>query len=304
MDAALDWTLAQSFLAVAEAGSLSGAARALGMTQPSLGRHIAKIESQLNVSLFHRVQRGFALTEAGHALLPHARAMRAAAHSFALAAAGREETLAGPVRITASRVMAHFTLPPILADLRRKAPQIEIDLVASDDSENLLFREADIALRMYRPTQLDLVAQHIRDIPMALYAAPSLLDRSGMPQTLQDIMALPMVGFDRSDLILRRLQALGIPRKRRDFWLRCDDQLVYWQLVRAGAGTGAMQREIGDHDSAVVRLTHDDILPKLPLWITAPQALLAAPRMRFVFDHLVASLGKPGDPLDALRAKG
>lgn len=304
MDTPLDWTLAQSFLTVAETGSLSAAARALGMTQPSLGRHIEKIEAALQVTLFHRAPRGLTLSEAGHALLPHARAMRDGARAFSLAAAAREERMAGTVRITASRVMAHFTLPPILADLRRKAPQIEIDLIASDESENLLFREADIALRMFRPTQLDLVAKHIRDIPVALYCAPIMFNRYGIPFSKEDVLAMPIVGFDKSDLILRLMQSLGFPRQRRDFKLRCDDQLVYWQLVKAGAGIGAMQCEIGDREGAVTRLAPFVTLPKLPLWITAPQSLLAAPRMRFVFDHLAESLAKPADPLDALRAKG
>lgn len=304
MDEQLDWTLTRSFLAVAEAGSLSGAARALGMSQPSLGRHIEKIETILNVTLFYRAQRGVVLTDAALALLPHARAMREAAQNFSLAAAARQEGLAGTVRITASRVMSHYTLPPILADLRRKAPQIEIDLVATDETENLLFREADIALRMYRPTQLDLVAKHIRDIPMALYGAGSIFKRYGPPMRIEDILAMPMVGFDTSDLILRMMQSMGHPRQRRDFKLRCDDQLVHWQLVRAGAGIGAMQREIGDNDPAVYPIAPFVYLPSLPLWITAPQALLAAPRMRLVFDHLAEALARPPDPLDRHRVKG
>ncbi len=296
MDKQLDWTLTRSFLAVAEAGSLSGAARALGMTQPSLGRHITEIEATLKVTLFYRVQRGVALTEAGAALLPHARVMRDAAREFALGAAAREEGMAGTVRITASRIMSFYILPQIIADLRHKAPQIEIDLVASDESENLLFREADIALRMYRPTQLDLVAKHIKDVPMALYAAPSLLQRFGLPQTTEEVLTFPMVGFDKSDLILRLLQRMGHPRQRGDFKLRCDDQLVNWRLVCAGAGIGAMQRAVGDAELAVVPIAPFVYLPALPLWITAPQALLAAPRMRFVFDHLATALAKSPKP--------
>lgn len=296
MDRQLDWTLTRSFLAVAEAGSLSGAARSLGLTQPSLGRHIAEIEATLRVTLFQRAPRGVRLTEAGAALLPHARAMRDAARAFALGAAAREEGMAGVVRITASRIMSFYILPPIIADLRRIAPQIEVDLVASDESENLLFREADIALRMYRPTQLDLVAKHIMDVPMALYAAPSLLERHGTPQTIEQVLALPIVGFDTSDLVLRLLQRMGHPRQRGDFKLRCDDQLVHWRLVCAGAGIGAMQRAVGDGEPAVTRIAPFVPLPPLPLWITAPQALLAAPRMRFVFDHLIAGLAKPPIP--------
>lgn len=296
MDKQLDWTLTRSFLAVAEAGSLSGAARALGMTQPTLGRHIAEIETTLKVTLFWRVARGVALTPAGEALLPHARAMRDAAREFALGAAARQEGMSGTVRITASRIMSFYILPHLIADLRRKAPQIEVDLVASDETENLLFREADIALRMYRPTQLDLAAKHVMDVPTALYGAPSLLQRFGLPQTMDDVLKFPIVGFDRSDLMLRMLQRMGHPRQRGDFKLRCDDQLVNWRLVCAGAGIGAMQRAVGDSEPAVIAIAPFVYLPPMPLWITAPQALLAAPRMRFVFDHLAAGLVKPPNP--------
>jgi DNA-binding transcriptional LysR family regulator len=304
MDKPLDWTLAQSFLAVAEAGSLSGAARHLGLTQPSLGRHIAQIEASLKVTLFQRAPRGLRLTDAGQALLTHARAMREAAHGFALAAASRQQGLAGTVRITASQVMAHFTLPPIIADLRRLYPQIEIDLIASDSTDNLLFGEADIALRMFQPAQMDLVARHIIDVPMALYGAPSLLKRFGIPRDVNDVLAMPLIGFDKSDFMLRLLQRMGHPRLRGDFKLRCDDLLVQWQLVKAGAGIGAIHRDVGDREPLVTRFAPFIELPKLPLWLTAPQALLAAPRMRLVFDHLAQALAKRADPLDPFRGKG
>ena len=155
-----DWTLYRSYLAVAETGSLSAAARRLNLSQPTLGRPIADLEAALSTSLFTRIPQGLRLTDAGTLLLPAARQMRDAAAHIALLAAGRSETLTGTVRLTASRVVSHYLLPPILADLRHKEPGIDIELVPSDSTENLLFREADITLRMYRPTQLDTVTRH------------------------------------------------------------------------------------------------------------------------------------------------
>ena len=155
-----DWTLTRSFLAVAETGSLSAAARQLGLSQPTLGRHVADLEAQLGMPLFQRAPRGLIPTTAALNLLPHARAMRDAAARLHLAAAGQTETLAGTVRLTASRIVAHYILPAIIAELRQAEPGIEVELVATDATENLLFHEADIALRMYRPTQLDIVALH------------------------------------------------------------------------------------------------------------------------------------------------
>ncbi|WP_343080583.1 LysR family transcriptional regulator [Ostreiculturibacter nitratireducens] len=285
MSADPDWSLLRSFLAVAEAGSLSAAARATGISQPSLGRHIRELEAQFGVPLVTRAARGVELTEAGAELLPAAREMREAAARAALAAAGRSETLSGTVRITASRIVAHYVLPDMIAALRAEEPEIEIELVPSDATENLLFREADIALRMYRPTQEDLIAAHVADLPVGLYAAKRYLDRKGRPATVEDLLALDFVGFLTSDLILRTMRSLGVERRREDFGVRCDDQIVYWNLVRAGCGVGGMQRLIADPDPKLERLPLID-LPPLPVWLTAPEALRRTPRIRRVFDFL------------------
>jgi len=281
-----DWTLLRSFLAVAETGSLSAAARALGLSQPTLGRHIAELEAALNTPLFTRAPRGLEPTEAATAMIPAARQMRDAAARLTLLAAGHEGALAGTVRLTASRIVAYHLLPPILADLRQKEPGIEVELVPSDSSENLLFREADIALRMYRPTQLDVVTRHLGDLKMAVYAAKTYLDRVGRPQTPEDLLALEFIGFDRSDLVLRMMATMGIIRKREDFPIRCDDQVVYWALVRAGCGIGAAQTIFADADPLVERCAPFLDLPALPVWLTAPQALRQNPRIRRVMDHL------------------
>ena len=289
MDNLPDWTLLRSFLAVAETGSLSAAARVLEQSQPTMGRHIAEIEAALNLALFTRTARGLALTVEGKALLPHARAMKAAAQALSLAAAGRDADMSGTVRITASQIMATYILPRMLADLRVQEPQIEIDLVPSDTTENLLFREADIAVRMYRPTQLDLITRHLVDLPLGLYAAKTYLDRVGRPSTSDAVLALDIIGFDRSDAMLRMLSGLGICRTRGDFPVRCDDQVVYWNLVRAGCGVGGMQCLVADADPLVERVAPFIALPSLPVWLTAPEALRQTPRIRRVFDHLTAA---------------
>lgn len=230
------------------------------------------------------------------ALIPSARAMRDAAAHLSLAAAGRQETLQGTVRLTASRFVSHFLLPPMLARLRRAEPGIEIELVPSDSSENLLFREADIALRMYRPSQNDVVTRHLCDLPMAMYGAKDYLARHAPPQNLKDLQGHDIVGMDRSDMILRMLTFFGLTLKREDFPVRCDDQLVYWNLVRAGCGLGGAQTVIGDADPSVERVAPFLPLPPLPVWLTAPEALRQNPRIRHVMDHLAAefrSLPKP-----------
>lgn len=281
-----DWTLLRSFLAVAETGSLSAAARQIGVSQPTLGRHVRALEKALEVPLFTRAARGLALTEAGADLLPPAREMRAAAARAGLAAAGRAGTVSGTVRITASRIVSHHILPAMLAALRAEEPAIEIELLPSDQPENLLFREADIAVRMYRPTEPDLITAHVAELPLALYAAKSYLDRRGRPTTPEALLALDFVGFLTSDLILRSMRAIGIERRMGDFPIRCDDQIVYWNLVRAGCGVGGAQTGLADADPSVERLGIGPDLPSLPVWLTAPEVLRQNPRIRRVYDHL------------------
>lgn len=284
-----DWTLIRSFLAVAEAGSLSAAARATGISQPTLGRHVQSIEAELQVPLFTRTAQGQALTEAGQALLPAARAMQAAAAELALTAKGHAEGIEGTVRITASRVVSHVILPPILARLRQAEPGLQIDLVPSDTTENLLFGEADIALRMYRPTQPDLVARQIGALPLGLYAAKAYLDRKGRPATPDDLMRHDFIGQDRMDQIIRVMRGLGMEVGRSFFPVRCDDPLTYVELVRAGCGLGGILRAVGDPDPVLERIDVIPDLPSLPVWLTAAPRLRQSPRLRRVWDALAAA---------------
>lgn len=294
-----DWSLLQSFLAVAETGSLSAAARATGASQPTLGRHIRALESQLGVTLFHRTAAGLEPTEGALPLIDSARGMAEQAARLARLAAGQGEGLAGTVRLTASRVVSQYLLPPILARLRAEEPAIQIELVPSDTSENLLYNAADIALRMYRPEQLDIVARHVTDLPLGLYAARSYVARCGRPRTPEDLRHHPFVGYDRDERIIRLMRAMGHDVTRADFPLRCDDQVVHWELVRAGCGIGGMQVRIAEGDPAVERLLPDLPLPALPLWLAAPEALRRNPRIRRVWDFLAEALAKDETPRPA-----
>ncbi|WP_456386177.1 LysR family transcriptional regulator [Profundibacter sp.] len=283
----LDWSLLQSFLAVAEEGSLSGAARKLGASQPTLGRQIKQIENQLGVTLFHRQPRGLAITEIGAELLDPARAMRDAAMQVSLTAAGREQNTAGTVRITASVFVAHFILPPIIAKIRRAHPEISIDLLPNDASENLLFREADIALRMYRPTQLDVITRHLCDLPLGMFASTRYLNRKGRPQTVEDILDNhDLVGYDRDEQILRGMRQLGLPAQRDWFQTRCDESVIYWELVREGCGIGFSQVHVGLRDPDIEQILPDVPIAPLPVWLTAHQAMQQTPRIRRVWDIL------------------
>ncbi len=286
-----DWSHLQTFVAVAEQGSLSAAARALGGSQPTMGRHMAALQAELGVRLVERSKGGLELTPTGLELLQHARGMAGAADRLALAAAGRAEALAGTIRITASDIIATYVLPDILTALRRAEPEIEIELVASDRTENLLLREADIAVRMYRPTQADVIRQKVGELELGMFAANNYVERRGKPQNMADMRRHDVVGYDRSELIIEGMKAVGLEVDRRFFPFRCDNQVVCWRLVVAGFGIGFNQLAIGLAEPLVQQIEIENIsLPKLPIWLTAHAELKTSLRIRRVFDFLAEHL--------------
>jgi len=285
-----DWTLMRAFLEVAHSGSLSRAAAALGRSQPTLSRQIAQLEAHLGHALFERTTRGVRLTEAGAALRVPAERMREHAQQFAMVAAGRSQTLAGTVRVTASEVFSAYVLPALLADLRRMHPEIQIELVASNTIENLLEREADIALRMLRPTQSALVARRLSDQPLGLYAHRDYVQRRGRP-TPANMLQHEWVGYDRSDQQLRGFRAAGYPVSKALFGFRCDNQIVAWQAVLAGLGIGVVTQRVALQSPQVVRVLSKVPIAPLPLWITAHRELRGTPRLKLVFDALADALG-------------
>lgn len=285
-----DWSLVQAFLMVAEEGSLSAAARKLGASQPTLGRQIKTLEHQLNASLFKRQARGLELTDTGAALVPPARAMRDAMGQIALTAAGQSARIEGTVRITASVMTSLYHLPDIIAKIRLAEPAIAVELVPSDDSRNLLYREADIAVRMYRPTQLELVTQHIGDIPLIVCAAKSYLARHGPLLGPDDLQNHDFVGYDVNPALIDGFAEFGMTVTRDFFKVRCDDHATYWNLVRAGCGIGFAQGKIANDDPDIVEIDPGVVIPPLPIWLTAHEAMRHTPRVRRVWDLLAEGL--------------
>ncbi len=287
-----DWNHLQSLVAVAEHGSLSAAARALGGSQPTMGRHIAVLETELGVRLFERTAGGLELTSTGIELLEHARHMADAANRLSLVAEGRSEEIAGTVRLTASSIVATYILPDILTALHLAEPDIEIELVATDRTENLLQREADIAVRMYRPTQTDIFTRKVGDLKIGMFAAPSYIERRGTPASMEEFLDHDVVGYDRSDLIIQGFRSAGMDVDRRFFSFRCDDQVVAWRMVVAGFGIGFNQLQIGEAEPGVVRLLADLALPEMPVWLTAHSELKTSRRVRRVYDFLAEGLAR------------
>lgn len=286
----LDWNLVKSFVAVAETGSLSAAARRLGASQPTIGRHVAELEATLRLVLFQRGRRGYLLTGDGAKLLEDARRMQAHADTIQRLAVGHSRQLEGTVRITASEVIGALVLPKIIAALRREVPGIQVEVVASDRVDNLLRRDADIAIRMVRPDQLDLVTRHVADIPLVACAASDYVERHGRPVQKEDLLDHDVLGMDRNGVMIDGFAAMGVPVTRDFFALRSDSSMVLWEAVKAGAGIGFAQMPLVRQTPGLVAFLEDLALPALPVWLTMHADLQQNPRMRFVNDYLFRAL--------------
>jgi DNA-binding transcriptional LysR family regulator len=288
-----DWNRARAFLVTAEEGSLSAAARALGMAQPTLGRQVDALEEELGVVLFERVGRGFTLTPSGMELLGHVRAMGDAANRVSLTAAGQSQSIEGKICIAASETYAALLLPPIIAKLRRAEPGIEIEIVASSTASDLRRREADIAIRNFQPIEPDLIAKKIRDVPARLYAAPSYLERIGNPLLPYDLRHADFISIDNSGMFLKGLNALGLNLTKRNFPIMTENYLVMWELVKHGLGIGILDGNIGDAEPRVRRALPDLDPFMFPIWLVAHRELNTSRRVRVVFDLLAAELARP-----------
>lgn len=282
------WEHYRSFLAVARERSLSGAARSLGLTQPTLGRHIGALEQALGVSLFTRSPAGLQATAGALALVPHAEAMASAALALERAASGEAHEERGSVRVTASEMIGAEVLPACLATFRERHPRIAIELVLSNRSDDLLRREADIAVRMVKPTQSALSARKLGTLRLGLHAHPRYLASHGTPQTLAELQRHPLIGFDKAPSV-RSIPKLGLPLTRELFAFRCDSDIGQYAALRAGFGIGLCQRALGRRDG-LVSLFADTIQLEMGVWLVMHRDLKSSRRIRLLFDHLALHL--------------
>jgi len=282
--------MARAFLAVIEAGSLSGAARALGLTQPTIGRQIEEFEAKLGVPLFTRSRRGVTPTAAALDIVPHAETMAASMTALRRAASGAAEEERGTVRLTASELMGAAVLPPILARFHEAHPGIAIELVLSNRVEDLLRHEADIAVRMVRPDQAALVARHIGPVPLSLYAHRAYVARRGLPSTLADAAGHTVIGFDASPWASDFLAAQGMPIIRDFFNLRTDSDLAQLAALKAGYGIAGCQDALARRDPDLVPVLPGAFRMMLDLWLVMHEDLRTSRRVRLLFDHLAAEL--------------
>lgn len=285
-----DWNRARAFLVTAEEGSYSAAARALGSAQPTIGRQVAALEEELQVTLFERIGRGLELTPTGVELVEHVRAMADAATQFSRIAAGQSLSLDGPICITAGEIISSHVLPPIVAKIRAAHPGIEIEINATNQLTDLGRREADIAIRSVKSTQAELVSRRLTTGRARLYAAPSYLESLGNPTTVGELSRGEFIGFDHGDALMKGLNALGLALTKESFPWVTSNQHVQWALVTQGSGIGVMMEEIGDADPRVRRALPELPPFPVPMWLTSHRDVRTSRRVRVVFDMLVAEL--------------
>ncbi|KYZ78720.1 LysR family transcriptional regulator [Burkholderia pseudomallei] len=290
MGSEIGWELYRSFLGVLREGSLSGAARALGLTQPTVGRHVAALEAALRVPLFTRSSSGLMPTDAALALRAHAEAMESTADALARAATSFGEDVRGVVRISASDVVGVEVLPPIVARLRQRHPALTVELALTNRVQDLLRREADIAVRMTRPGQTQLIARHIGGIELGLHAHRDYLARRGTPRDAGELVRHALIGHDRPTAFIRQIAKSFPGFDRGAFALRTDSDLAQLALIRCGAGIGACQAALAKRDPALVRVLPKAFAGRLDMWVTMHEDLRGSPRCRAAFDALAEGL--------------
>jgi len=285
-----NWSLIRSFLAALEHGSLMGAARSLGVHQPTVGRHMAELEAQLGVTLFERTGRGLLPTADALRLAEPARAMAASADQLARRASGAQGLVKGTVRLSASQPVACVLLPSVLVRMRRTWPDIEIELVVSNELSNLLQREADIAVRMVRPDQGSLLCRRIGQVAIGAYAHRDYLQRRGTPRAPIDLLQHELIGNDRQTDIVRGFAGLGHAVEREQFVLRTDDLMAYEALVGSGAGIGFLARYVARRNPDLLPVLPTLPIAPLPMWLVVHREIRSSPRIRAVWDFLAREL--------------
>lgn len=294
-DPGFDWDLARTFLAAVEGGSFSSAARALGVAQPTVGRKVAALEEALGAALVQRAGPGFVLSSAGEALVVHLREMQASAARITRVAEARSLSLDGTVTITASQLISAHLLPRVIARLREAHPGIDVRVVATNAARDLQKREADVAVRNFKPTEPELYARKVGDRVARPYASPAYLARLGNPTHVAELVGAEYLAFERVDVMRTHLERLGVPLGPRSFPIVTEDHLVQWELAKQGMGICFAMEEVGDCEPAVRRVVPDFPLIPVPIWLVAHRELVTSRRIRVVFDLLAAELAKASE---------
>ncbi len=286
-----DWNHARAFYVTVQEGSLSAAAKALGVTQPTLSRQVAALEAEIEITLFERVGQRLVLTDSGSKLVEHVSSMCEAAFQFSLAAGGQSQQLEGSVVISVSQLDAAFRLPKIIAALHREEPLINIEVIVTNEPSDLLRREADIAIRNFHPTQHDLIAKKLGYEVIRLYGTPTYLETLSKSLEATDLNAVQIIGFDQSNTVTDMLNDKGWKLDQNNFQLLTPSQLLQLELCKEDLGLIFFPEDMGDADPDLVRAFNQaEPIMTLPIWLVCHQELRTSLRVRRVFDFIADRL--------------
>ena len=286
-----DWNRTRAFLIVAEEGSLSAAARSLNMSQPTLGRQIAALEQELNVTLFEQVGKRQVLTLSGQKLVGYVKQMAEAANQLSLMALGQRTDLSGLVTVSVSQLDALYRMPPVIRTIRQIAPDIELRIDVSNDVADLKRREADIAVRSFRPEQNDLIARKIADEPIGLYCSPQYAERFPGVRHLKDLRHADFIGYDVSDSVKDNLRNLGGKPDTYRFPVITQFQLLHIELAKLDQGLIFLPTDIGSQLPELTSLfPKDEPVMEIPVWLVCHRELRTNPAVNLVFDALADAL--------------
>ena len=282
-----DWNHIRSFLATAEMGTLSAAAKELGLTQPTLSRQMYALESSLKVTLFERVDNRLVLTESGLELLEHAKNMANQAFKLSISASGQSQQLEGLVTVTASEFTATYVLPKILTKIRQEEPGIRVEIVVTNDASDLKRREADIAIRGFHPKQNDLIAKKIGEEVIWLFGSREYLQQFPPITDFADVKDIQVIGFDSSDAVINILNSQGWSLTHDNFSLLSAFQPLQLELCKQGLGLIFMPEELGARETSLAK-AFENMGPTmtLPIWLVCHQELRTNLRVKRVFDFI------------------
>ena len=285
------WDWIKSFVAVAEHGSVLAAAQYLKTNPATVSRQIAALEKSLGIELFVRSRQGMQPTLHAVQFLEPARAMHSAMHRLSLGAIAKDEQVQGVVRISVSVSMAHFVLPDLLRVLRSQYSSIHFEITATDSVSNLSQREADIAIRLIRPEQQDLIAKRVGYLSIGLYASQRYLSMRGIPKMeLGSLMQHDFIDVAPHHPVREGFSKAGFAQLAERFVCITTDHANAWHMLRAGIGIGRGLSILAERDTQIISVLPEASVPKFPVWLVTHPALKTQPRLRLVVDYLTQAL--------------
>ena len=294
----LDWDDLRFFLAVAAAGSLSAAARELGVNTTTVLRRIASLEEALQARLFERLRSGYALTQEGTRLMETLEPVDQRLTSLSRDFQAGATSLQGTVRLGASDIIASGFVAPSLGRFRAEKPDIALDVVtdpsltgpgAAPRVLNAL-RDVDLALRLARPTQGDMLVRKLGDVAYGLYATPSYIERFGPVPISGDLSGHQIVGFSPDDRPLGPVWWLSRAERNARVVMRSSNAAVRLGTVLADEALAALPCFEADRLAGLERVAGPNLIGGLELWLLTRSDLAQLGHVRAVMDFLVAEV--------------